>query len=92
MPSVSFRDDAGDTWDVHEIRRLTPDNESVRPELVNGWLCFQRADGKKVRVPKTKYPVAWDELSPADLQALLADGLAVRAGLPAVSRRRVGPP
>jgi hypothetical protein len=42
---------------------------------VDGWLCFQRSDGHRIRVGKAHYPPNWAELDNAALERLARSGL-----------------
>jgi hypothetical protein len=77
MPLIRCTDDAGAEWEVFEVVRTDARRDMVRDQLANGWLCFQRADGYKVRVAKEHYPTDWSNLPADAVLAILASGVPV---------------
>jgi hypothetical protein len=81
MPVIQCTDADGANWEVFEVERLTNQREAVRARLADGWLCFQRADGHKVRVARGDYPENWATIPAAELLALTARGLPAQPAL-----------
>ena len=82
---VHFRDDAGTTWDVFDMRPETLDLhvERLPGGYSAGWLVFESAREKRRLAP---IPPGWRRMNPAELATLLTDPRCVRELKPA------GPP
>jgi len=65
----------GIEWEVFAVEKITSRPEAVRESLSDGWLCFQRKDGHRIRVPRANIPGNWEKLESGDLLALMANGL-----------------
>ena len=56
---------------------------AVSPDLIGGWLCFERADAKRRLTP---IPPGWHHLSDAELERLCEQAVAVPAARPRLRR------
>src|SRR3954462_4324007 len=81
MPVIECTDADGASWEVFEVDRLTNQRAAVRARLADGWLCFQRSDGHKVRVARGDYPPNWASLPAAELLTFIARGLPAQPSL-----------
>jgi hypothetical protein len=87
MPVIQCTDAGGAQWEIFEVTRVTEKRDAVRPQLSEGWLCFQRADGHKVRVARGEYPQQWQQLPPDRLLELIPRGLTAQGSvLPRLKR------
>ncbi|HEY4303529.1 MAG TPA: hypothetical protein VGM82_03635 [Gemmatimonadaceae bacterium] len=57
MPTLSGIDKSGTSWSIFEIDGSVDRAHDQRGP--GGWLCFQRADGHVVRIPRGEYPHDW---------------------------------
>jgi hypothetical protein len=87
MAVVRCTDAAGAEWEVFEVGRIATRREIVREQLVNGWLCFQRSDGHKIRVAREHTPAEWQSLSSASLLELMTFGLPTTPSIGVRERR-----
>jgi hypothetical protein len=87
MAVVRCTDATGVEWEVFEVGRIATRREIVREQLANGWLCFQRSDGHKIRVAREHTPNEWQALSPASLLALMNFGLPTTPAIGVRERR-----
>ncbi len=72
-----FRDRQGSVWEVWEVSARVlgggaSNDESLEPELLEGWLCFLGADDRR---RLTDFPLGWQYLPEHALM-----GLCERAG------------
>ena len=100
MPSRSFEDSAGVSWDVFEVRRTLGAPRGVSVGLEQGWLTFVSAEGKRRLTP---FPAGWERVPDTELARLCesarvanparypGDG-ASRAGRAPPARARAAPP
>jgi hypothetical protein len=73
--AIRFLDGSGQEWEVFEVVRVADGREAVRSELANGWLTFQSSGGVGARLGKGQYPAGWEQLPPAELEALMRNGV-----------------
>lgn len=57
MSTLNGTDRFGTAWSIFEIDRSS--DRVLNERAPDGWLCFQRADGHLVRVPRGEYPRDW---------------------------------
>lgn len=87
MAARTFKDTAGNVWEVFEVHRATEAPRGVSPGLEHGWLSFVSPSEKRRLAP---FPVSWDTASDRELAQLCATArIANPARYPGVERRAV---
>jgi hypothetical protein len=89
MAHRTFRDEAGDEWQVWDTYPSTKSRSTVAPAYVTGWLAFQRVvapnddagqrAAERERRRLVPVPRGWDSLDDPHLAALLQSAVAPRA-------------
>jgi len=72
MATLRGIDRYGAEWSLFEVDRRT--RRQLSPHVADGWLCFERADGHVVRIPRGEYPRDWSKRPVAELLELIGRG------------------
>jgi hypothetical protein len=76
VPVRTFKDSAGATWEVFEVRRSSNRPGAVSAGHEQGWLAFMSGLTKRRLAP---YPAEWAASSDAQLETLCASALSAPA-------------